>query len=259
MHFRILAIFLIPVFFVLSCKSSKEATESVDKGLSAKNIIRRHYQNQTGFKTLKGKVKIAYSDGESSQTVNVSLRMEKGKAIWMSAPLGLVKAYITPTRVSFYNKLQNEYFDGDFSYVSDLLGTPLDFDNLQNLLLGQALFDLREEKYTASPGQRNYILKPKKPITLFKTLFQIEPKNFRIASVQLSQPIQKRILEVVYTDYQNISAWILPKTIGIKAIDGDEINTIAVEYRNMEYNRSLSFPYKIPKGFSEIVLNKDDI
>ncbi|MEM9142254.1 MAG: DUF4292 domain-containing protein [Bacteroidota bacterium] len=255
---RIWIVFLVPWFLLFSCKSSKVGAGELDKGLSAKNIIRKHYQSQTGFKTLKGKLKIAYSDGESSQTVNVSFRMERDKAIWLSAPLGLVKAYITPNRVSFYNKLQNEYFDGDFSYISDILGTPLDFNNLQNLLLGQALFDLREGKYTATPGPRNYIVKPKNPISVFKTLFQIEPENFKIASLQLSQPVQKRILEVAYTDYQNISSWILPKTIGIKAIEGDEINTIALEYRNMEFNKPLSFPYKIPKGFSKIAMVKDE-
>ena len=142
-------LWIVLVVVVSSCKATKVVSGgAVDDRLSAKSVIKAHYQNETNFKTLNGKVKIGYSDGEYSQNVSVSLRMEKDKAIWMSAPLGIVKAYITPDRVSFYNKLENEYFDGDFSYLSDLLGTEVDFSIVQNLLTGQAIVDLREEKYT---------------------------------------------------------------------------------------------------------------
>ncbi|WP_299533786.1 DUF4292 domain-containing protein [Ulvibacterium sp.] len=252
--------FLVFVCLFLSCKSAKVAGDSsIDENLSAKNVIRRHYQNQTNFNTLSGKAKIDYSDGESSQSVNVSLRMQKDRAIWISAPLGLVKAYITPTRVSFYNKLQNEYFDGDFSYLSELLGTELNYDNLQNLLLGHALFDLRKEKFDVSIAHENYQLKPKQALSIFKTLFQIEPINFKMATQQLSQPSKKRMLEIDYTDYQKVSAWILPQKIKIAATDSTQTNSIDIEYRNVEFNKRLNFPYKIPKGFTEIVLNKNDI
>jgi len=253
----ILVIFL--VFFV-SCKSGKVLTDgTVNKNLPAKTIIKTHYQNEIDFKTLSGKMKIDYSDGSNNQGFSVSLRMEKDNAIWISAPFGIVKAYITPNRVSFYNKLQNEYFDGDFAYLSNILGTELDFEKLQNVLLGQALFNLKEGKYDMSIADKNYQLKPRKVAELFKTLFQIEPKNFKIAKQELSQPLKKRLLEIKYKNYQKINKWVIPNEILITAIDKDLTNTIGIEYRNIEFDRSLNFPYKIPKGFDEIVLKKDDI
>ncbi len=245
---------------VISCRSKKVLTGgTIDTMLSAKSIIRSHYQNQIDFKTLSGKMKIEYSDGESSQSVGVSLRMEKDKAIWMSAPFGMVKAYITPDRVSFYNKLENEYFDGDFSYLSNLLGTELDFEKVQNLLLGQALFNLRKGKYDLEVVGEKYQLKPRKPMALFKTLFQIEPKNFKLATQQLSQPFKKRLLEINYKNYQKTNKWTLPNEVEITAIDKEEKNIITIEYRNIEFDQKLSFPYKIPKGFKKIVLKKDDL
>ncbi len=252
----------ISVFVLLmgACKSTKVASDGkVDSKLTAKTIIKQHYQNQLQFKTVNGKLKIDFSDGESSQGIPLTLRMEKDKVIWISAPLGMVKAYITPGRVSFYNKLQNEYFDGDFSYLSNILGTELDFEQVQNLLLGQALLDLTAAKYNSDIAGDNYQLKPKKAAELFKILFQIEPKNFKIASQQLSQPLKKRLLQINYKNYQQIDKWILPNEIAIAAIDGDLRNTIDIEYRNMEFDRELRFPYKIPKGFKEIVLKKNDL
>ncbi|MFX0555988.1 DUF4292 domain-containing protein [Maribacter sp. CXY002] len=240
---------------VVSCKSTKVVTGGeVDSRLSSKSVIKTHYQNTTSFKTLSGKVKIDYSDGDASQNFTVSLRMEKDKGIWMSAPLGIVKAYITPTRVSFYNKLENEYFDGDFSYLSKLLGTEVDFEMLQNLLLGQAIVDLRSEKYTISIAEDSYQLKPKGVGTLYKMLYQIEPQNFKMALQQLAQPSKKQLLEIRYENYQRVEKDILPNEIRILALEENRRNAIVLEYRNIELNGAINFPYKIPKGFKEVVL-----
>ena len=246
---------ILVVVLVSSCKSTKVVSGgSVDDKLSAKSVIKSHYQNENKFKSLNGKVRISYSDGESSQNVSVSLRMEKDKAIWMSAPLGIVKAYITPERVSFYNKLENEYFDGDFSYLSDLLGTDVDFSILQNLLMGQAIVDLRDQKYTIDIDEGAYRLTPKLAGELYKTLFRIEPENFKMDLQQLSQPIEKRLLQISYVNYQKVDNEIFPNEIKIKAIVKDKENNIDLEFRNLELNGPVNFPYSIPKGFTEIEL-----
>ncbi len=127
------------------------------------------------------------------------------------------------------------------------------------MLLGQSMFNLRDEKYNIEITEKNYQLKPRRAAELFKTLFQIEPKNFKIATQQLAQPQKKRLLEINYKNYQEIGKMVLPNEVFITAIDNKIKNTIAIEYRNVEFDRDLNFPYKVPSGFKEIILNKDDI
>lgn len=248
-------ILLFALVLITSCKSTKMVSEgSVDTKLTAKSVIKSHYQNENGFKSLNGKVRISYSDGETAQNVSVSLRMQKDKAIWLSAPLGIVKAYITPNRVSFYNKLENEYFDGDFTYLSNLLGTQVDFSILQNLLMGQAIVDLREEKFNIDISDETYRLTPKLTGALYKLLFRVEPKNYKMALQQLSQPLENRLLKITYENYQNIDNEILPNRIKIEATAKEKENLIELEFRNLELNGAINFPYAIPKGFKEIEL-----
>lgn len=205
------------------------------------------------FNTLSGRLGIDYSDGESSQSMTVSFRMKRDEVIWMSAFMGVVKVYITPERVSFYNKLQNEFFDGDFDYLSDLLGSDIDFEKLQNLLLGQAVVDLRQEKYELEYTQEAYQLKPKSSLEEdYKMLFQVEPKNFRMASQQLSQPGNKRLMEVRYSSYQQVQGAVIPDRVYIAAIEDDQRVTIGITYKQVELNRELRFPYKIPNGYNPI-------
>ncbi|MEM8999144.1 MAG: DUF4292 domain-containing protein [Bacteroidota bacterium] len=237
-----------------SCKSTKTiASGETDRSLSAKKIIENHYNNQTDFETLNGRVKIDYSDGRSSQGVTVSLRMEKDKVIWISAPLGMLKANITPGKVSFYNKLEGEYFEGDFEYLSNLLGTALDFEKVQNVILGNALFNLNDDKYVTENNTKHYGLKLKKDRELFKTLFLIEPVNFKMAEQLLTQPIEDRLLRIQY-DYQEIKEKVLPNEIAITASVKNKTNTISLEFKGLELNKKLNYPYKIPKGFKAIVL-----
>ena len=73
--------------------------------------------------------------------------MEQDKTIWINAFLNMVRVKITPEYVRFYNKLDNTYFDGDYTLISNFLGTELGFDNLQNLLLGEAVFDINPKEF----------------------------------------------------------------------------------------------------------------
>lgn len=247
---------LLLIFTLLlgACKGTKSVVGGeVDPGLSARQLIGNHYDRQSGFKTLSGRIKIDYSNGKDSQGFNVSLRMEKDKVIWISGPLGVIKAMISPDRVTFYNKLQNEYFDGDFSYLSELLGTELDFDKVQNILLGQAMMDLREERYRVDVVGNTYELTPRNPGELFKKLFLLEPRYFRLAAQQISQPLARRELRASYT-YQDILGRPLPEEIHIVAEEQGEVNIISLGFRNLELNRPLNFPYEIPKGYDKITL-----
>lgn len=248
---------VILMFTVLSCGSKKvlvEGNAAVNESMTARTIIKNHYKNQLDFKTIRGRMKIEYANGDDSQSVTVSFRMEKDKAIWMSAPLSVVKVMITPSRVSFYNNLDGTYFDGNFSYISDLLGTELNFDKVQNLLLGQSIFNLNEDKYNAGISQNNYQLKPEKDLKLFKKLFLLEPLNFKMALQQLSQPEDGRLLNINYKNYQTVEGRVFPNEVLILAEEGNNKTQIDIAYKNIEFNQKVNFPFEIPKGFKEITL-----
>ncbi len=249
-----IAIVLLLVFFG-ACKSSKTVVGgAVNSKLSSRVLIKNHYKNQLQFTTLRGKLKIDYKGPDDQKGFTVSFRMEKDKNIWISAPLGIVKALITPESVSFYNNWDNTYFEGDFSYLSKLLGTDLDFEKVQNILLGQAIFDLKKEAYKVSTTTESYQLKPKKEMALFKRFFQIEPANFKMDLQQLSQAEEGRVLSVKYKTYQKVGEKVLPEHIFINVDDKGEKTTIDLQYKGLVLDTKLRFPYKIPKGYKEIVL-----
>lgn len=244
---------LVMVVLFTSCKAKKAIVAGeVDASLATRKIIQNHYDSALEFDTMSGKIKIDYKSKDTDQGVTVSLRMKKDKAIWVSAPLGIFKAYITPERVSFYNKLEGEYFDGDFAFISNLLGYEMDFQKVQNVLIGNTVLDLRKDKYTSFIENEGYILKPRQEMELFKILFSLEPLNFRVKSQQISQPEKDRFLKLDY-GYQNIASKVAPSKVNIEAINEDDVRIIDLDFRNIEFGRKLNFPYRIPKGFKAMV------
>ncbi|MCK8523283.1 DUF4292 domain-containing protein [Aquimarina sp. D1M17] len=254
---KVVYLLCISLLFLNSCKGTKEVATTRIKKLSAEKVIANHYNKSFNFETLNAKIKIKYDDGKKSFGPSATLRMEKDKMIWVSVKMlgiTLAKALITPEKVSYYEKIENTYFEGDFKLLSEWLGTELDFEKVQQLLLGQALFNLRDDKYKATVYNQTYQLKPKTELALFERLFLIQPEGFKIAEQQLKQPIENRNLNIIYREYQKVGNQDFPKRIRIDAVQTDSKTTIDLEYREVDYNARVSFPFKIPSGYKEVVI-----
>lgn len=244
------------LLFVVSCKSTQSivASGKASDKLSAKQVIKQHQKNDADFKTLQGKVKIDITQNQKEQGSTFNLRIEKDKVIWLSAKLGLARMMITPEKVRFYNKLDNEYFDGDYKLLSDFVGVDLDFMKVQNILLGQAIFDLKDEPHTVSVNENSYALQPKDQSALFELFYLINPSHFKMDSLQLFQQLKKRILQVDYKSYQEVKKQILPKDIRIIAVEDSDEVAITMEFKSLTLNEDVRFPFRIPAGYKEIVI-----
>jgi len=252
-----ISLIVIIVLLVSACKTTKVTNTSENMGLSSKKIIKNHYTNTFDKKTINAKLKIKYKGKSSLPSVIGSLRLQKDETIWISLtklgfPVG--KVLITPNRVSFYEKINRTYFDGDFSLLSDFLGTELDFQKVQDLLLGQSLLDLKKESFDITISEKNYLLKPKIANPLFDILFLINPINFKMNSQQLDQKEENNTLIINYANYETIENEFFPREIHIIASDLKNTSTIDVDYKSVEFNKALSFPFEIPKNYEKIEL-----
>lgn len=255
MYKRILLILSVTAI-ISSCGSKKDAIEIEDAATS--KVVTMHYDNEAKFETLSSRMRLKYQDEERSQSVTVSFRMEKDKTIWLSAQLlgiPLAKALITRDRVSYFEKIGGTYFDGDYSLISQWLGTPLDFDKLQNLLLGQTIYDLREDRYMLTESTRGYQLVPSNEAEAIKKMFLLDPQNFKATAQQLSQERENRSVTVTYPKYQRVSGQTLPEDIRIVANELGKGTNIEITMRSVVLNEPVSFPFEIPSGYDEIVID----
>ncbi|WP_411766087.1 DUF4292 domain-containing protein [Winogradskyella sp. A3E31] len=246
---------LIAVIFT-SCRSTQRVIEEgkVSTKLSAKDVIREHSKREVDFKTLQGKVKIELTQNQLQQGYTFNIRMEKDKAIWLNAPLGLARLFITPEKVQFYNKTDNTYFDGGYALLSDVAGIDLDFYKVQNILLGQAIYDIKAEPHKVSISENSYALQPNEQDALIELFYLINPSHFKLDSLQLFQQTERRMLQVDYGTYQTLDKEILPENIRIIAVEDSEEVVITMEFKSLSLNEDVRFPFRIPSGYEEIII-----
>ena len=244
-------------FLILSCGSTKTITDRSEiKKETPKKILKNHTKNTFNENTLSADLKVNFNKSGKSQSMNIKLRLEKDNMIWVSATVfgfPVAKAIITPERVSYYVKINKTYFDGDFSKINTLLGAELDFTMLQNLLLGDALFDMNPKNYESSIDREAHLLTPKESNELAALLFWIHPINYKIEQQEIRTFESDKFLAIKYSDYQNIEKTTVPGSVEIIAKDNRNNVTIRLDYKSVKINETLSFPYKIPSGYKRIL------
>lgn len=247
---------------MVSCKSKAVAVATVKEPLAetnvmtAKKIIENHYNNKTDFSTLYIKSSARYSDDKQTQNVTAEIRIKKDEQILVSIRflgITMAKALITPTTVSYYEKINNSYFEGDFSSLSQWLGTDLDYSKIQNLLLGQALDDLRKGKYTETILDQSYRLDAVTNENTQKSFF-LDSNQFLIQKQEITQPKEERMIKVAYLGNKEYDNMKLPTALLINTFQKKGTTEINLEYNSVSFNEELSFPYSVPNGYKRILI-----
>ena len=259
MKIKLIYLFFASLILVLnvSCKAKKIASApdgTAAKSISQKQIVSNYYQTQKDFQTLYLKANVDYQDAKRGQSVSAEIRIDKDKTILVSVRfLGftVAKALITPDKVQYYEKLGSKYFEGDYSTISEWLGTDLDFQKIQNMILGMPFENLSKGKYTIDIQDNNYVLTDINSTSINKK-YVISSLNFELLQQEIGQLQKNRKVAVKYSNHQTFSEGILPKSISILAKQGAENTSLEIDITNIKYNDNLTFPYSVPNGYSKI-------
>ncbi len=247
---------LICVLSLASCKTSKVSDKSIAY-LSSRTIVKNNLNASFNKKTIKASMSIKYKGKEELPTISASLRMVKDSIIWLNfSKLGfpVAKLKITPQEVKFYEKIGKTSFDGDFKLISKWLGTEFDFMKVQNLFLGEAILSLEEDKYQVSVKDSKYELFSKKKNSIFDIKYWIDPVHFKVVKEEISHADKNQNLTILYKDFHKISESLFPKGFMVRAMTDGMTTTIDINYKNVQFDVPLKFPFAIPAGYRNIEL-----
>lgn len=246
------------LFLLQSCKS-KSAVVTLAKNDTQQmgiNTIENYYNNKVDFSTLYIKSNVRYDNGKQSQNVTAEIKVKKDEQILVSIRflgITMAKSLITPKSVSYYEKIKGTYFEGDFSTLSQWLGTDLNYDKVQNMLLGRAVDDLRMGKYTESKVdqtiQLNEILDSK-----VKKSFFFDANTYVLKSQEIEQIAESRKIQIGYSNHSTYKEAIIPLNVLISTFQAKGTTEINLEYNTVTFNEELSFPYAVPNDYKRIII-----
>jgi len=203
---------------------------------------------------LRSRIRAVYDDGKRQQQVIIQLRMESQQKIWMSASMviPIAKLLITKQGVSFYEKFQKNFFEGDFELINAPFNTAFNFNDVENLLLGKPFLDPTVGRWKQISNPQYYILIPQgRKAGLQPTLF-FDPTTFLLKEQRFLIPQSLQTLTIKYKNHQRMQGEYLPQEIEIALVDGENIQKVSLEFTRTDLPNTLYFPFEIPEGYKQI-------
>lgn len=221
---------------------------------SAKRVAKKHIDANFDKKTIDAKLKVNFENGKTNQSLSVNLQIEKDKVIYVKGTkfITVFKAKITPTSVSYYSPFAKNYFEGDFSLLENLLGVEINFEQLQNLFLGQSLLNVKKEKQQLEIVNNKYVLSPEIQASLYDIFFIINPSHFKLEEQKIVNNDKNIRLDIQYFGYDFIEKTLFPGEIKIGAKTEKSVTKIDLIYKSVVFDFPVNQIFEIPKGYKRI-------
>lgn len=264
--------------FISSCKNQKKITLNNGKCIldfkNTRTLTVNLKTNEFNFDRLKAKVSIEAVIDSSSNSFSMSLRMKKDSIIWMSlSKIGIegARILITKDTVKFVNTLKKQYFIGDFTYLSKMLNTELDFEIIQSLLIGNSV-TFYDEAEKIKPGIDNcqYTLGTIRKYKLHRVMGKGKELKDAAQSIYMI-PETFKIARILFYDFNpdrsfdaKFGAFAVPENSGNQlfpykmnyVIKAQKNVTIDIDYDKIQLNEELTFPFKIQDNYERIQTGK---
>ncbi|MDI1317615.1 DUF4292 domain-containing protein [Flavobacterium sp.] len=255
-------LYILVVIFLVSCKSKAGLVTTTtpldvvnDSIVTSGKIIQNHYDNKNNFSTLYIRASAKYKHDDDSQSVSAEIKIKKDEEILVSVRflgITMAKALITPKQVKYYEKIGGNYFEGDYASLSQWLGTDLDFNKIQNMLIGKPIDDMTKDKYVFTETEQFYKLNATNNNTIKSFFF--EAQQYLLKKQEVSQPEKERSFEANYPSFKDYPLGIFPESLTINAFQKQQKTTIIIDYNSMTFNEELNFPYSVPSGYDRIYI-----
>jgi len=231
---------------ISGCKSHQKTVYTNTKKINKNKLFKQLKKYRFNAKTFESRFAVSYTDQNQSFSGNGKLRILKDSIIWGSMNffgIPMVKFYMTPSKIKYYNKLDRTYYDGNFDLLQKKLGIPANFSNFQNILTGDIIKNFDNDKVKLETSKNLYQLIPDDANVSSVKIYPF----FKIMSELFSNGGQNAV-EIYYTDYQTFDKENLPTYISLDMPQ----KKLKIHYKSIELNKSLSYPFKLPENYTEL-------
>lgn len=209
---KISGLLFIALFFVQSCKSKKNVGAKLPNEIAKAGEVKKDNsalfnsikQQESNYDFISCMGECEYNDGKNTYNFDIQLEMEKGKFIFFRATylLGIevAKMYITPTQIQILNHIEKTNTLASYEFLKKYSSAALQFENLENMLLGNALFAQNQNITLLDSNATQYILKTLLDGASQQCFYGIN-KIAKLEVNQLEDTFKNQNLSINYNEY----------------------------------------------------------
>jgi hypothetical protein len=258
-----LYLFLLSLLFVVSCKSKKnigvtsknETVENLLKDSATdENKLAVFAANYSNWQTYSARGSVGFEGNGNSLSANLSFRMYKDSLIWASVNMlgGIEVARILITQDSIFimDKMNRNVKIAPLDKMQEIAGARLYVSEVQNLILGNLLFEINKYRYFDGETKEEFYAKGKN--RNIEVIHKYLISGLLIKDMSLQTTVgSKEKLEIKYSSHTQTNIFNVPQQMEItsQATDLKGMKVI-LNFSQPEFNKeNLMFPFNIPSNY----------
>ena len=250
--FRIL-LFLVIGLFLSACKGSKKIIKN--KELDAEEaLIKSSLTQERAYDWFTAKAKANIDAGSMKLSGDVIIRMKKDSLIWMVVrKLGfeVARVKIEPGSVLAVVRLNSSYIEEDFDTFADQYNIPLDFYQLQKLILADPILQENRDvaiKYLSDKITINTLDQEQE----FQS-YQLDKENFRVQKFHIADSVRQQYVNAHYSDYEiNVLDTSQALQRDYSFSDSNAEYRLTLVLSQIEWNQPKSVKIEVPSHYTKM-------
>lgn len=248
-----LALIFVGLILVVGCKSLTPVTTAaaIDTSLRPRMAQQMIASNALAFESLQWRGQAVLERGGKRQKISVSTRLKQDEGIWIngSVIVPLARIFITPKQLQGYEKINRQYAKIDFRTLKKMLGVPVDYQVLENLLTAKPVDARAFKRAKLSFAKNAYVFSLRKRGVEVQFVFDAE---FRLTEQRLKEG--KTTISVIYDAYKKIDGEWFPEQLSATLFGEKDATTLTFSARQVQLNGNVNMPFAIPEGYKSILV-----
>jgi len=280
---RIYIILTLIVFFV-SCSTVKKTQQEKPKKIRAiatKRLIKQVKHNYLNYNTLNFKASTKIKFNNKKYPLKANFKIKHDSIIWIylahSSGYPVANLVLTKDSVKLVNKIEKNYFLGDYEYFNKNFDVKLNYKNIQSLLTSE--FFVFADTININKVKTKLKIKPDTGFYAFSTLkkhklnkrlrkysknklkynlinqtYVINALSKKISKIIVENITEKQKISINYNNFVIKNEQLIPKKILLQydnEKDSSSIN-LQIKISKINFNKKLKYKFKIPKSYKNI-------
>ena len=275
---RTLYIFLFLLISLnFSCFLFKKTEKTIDMLDGSKNINEESFSNEIlvntitdslsannmNFTSLSANFSGNYKSAENSLPLKGIIRIKEGEFIWISLKpimgIELGRVLFTSDSIKYIDRMKNEYFMENYSYIKKMFGFDLNYKSIEAILTNRffvyppdntilSYYLVNNESVKANTLSAIGIFSD---INMNHSIVFSDIKNY-IVSNNINLLDKNQQISFTYSEFQIINGKNFPKNIFVRIFENNKILTIDFNYKTIVTDKIFSKSFKIPDNYKRI-------
>jgi len=236
-----------------ACKSKKHLGKTSRRNVDS--LVFVHSENgkdsllRQKWQYFSGRMAVDYYSKDEEQSFNLALRMRKDSIIWFSvsavAGIQVMKGVITNDSIRALDLFNKRYYAYGISTLGKKFGADIGLRELQNIFLGNPIFDTLV--YRKDPESAGW-LGINQPVANI-----IFCKDFKLPdSTLLAQKGSDRQLMAKYSNTLSAGSLTIAQFIDLLAGSASNSVRMQIEFKTASDAFITSYPFNVPPGYDKI-------